>query len=234
MYIYDYHDYEFKKLVQAQNRTIGFELEFMSLLDSDDIYEIARTMGENELFHLEWDNSVSFELVSNIISLPFLEKRKDEYQYWIDTLLDYMNCEYNPSGAGNHLHISKNIFSEKLIRNLRQFFRNNEDTIFEISERKYYSDLTEWADIWNNGRYSAINTQNSKTIEIRIFQASYDTNKIINRYVFIFQLLSFLRGKNHGKYTFNDFKKFLHKKYNKTKNRYTKQCLNFLDNYYLD
>ena len=114
-----------------------------------------------------------------------------DWETLVDKLGDEGYCD--EEGAGIHIHISRNHFkSRSHIGKLVRFFAENYDRLVKYANR-YRSDATQWAnktdvegcDTFEKcysearcERYSAVNVQNEHTIEIRLWNSSYNATVI--------------------------------------------------------
>ena len=160
---------------------LGLELEINTPLgELDDAARLA-VSELGGLGYLKEDSSIQdgFEVVTHPMShdwatdhfpWPMLEKLRD------------MGC--SPDGNGLHVHISRAAFNGPLhiYRWLKFFHRNQQQVIriarresphwaaFSAHSRRHAKTLAK-GEVWGE-RYSAINTNNATTLELRIFASS--------------------------------------------------------------
>lgn len=148
--------------------------------------------NSEDLYYLKWDGSVSdgFELVTHPMTLPYI---RDNFKWSIaDTMsnLGYRSWDAN-SECGFHIHLSRSAFQSRshIFKFVWFIYANSESLIgfagrhstgyarFEPTELQT---LTYKA---NGGgqdtRYYALNTQNSKTIEMRFMRGSLNRDTLI-------------------------------------------------------
>lgn len=128
---------------------------------------------------------------------------------------------YDEDGAGFHIHISRSHFeSNSNVGKLVRFFSINYMKLVEFANRSL-SDAHQWADATDcsghtkfiesyeearEQRYSAVNVQNSETIEIRLFNTSYDA-ETIRAYIQFADVISDLANGKFYDMTFENVKK---------------------------
>lgn len=128
---------------------------------------------------------------------------------------------YDEDGAGFHIHISRSHFaSNSNIGKLVRFFSIHYMKLVEFANRPL-GKARQWADATDcqghtkfldsyeearGQRYSAVNVQNSETIEIRLFNTSYD-HAVIKSYIQFADVISDLANGQFTDMTFENVKK---------------------------
>lgn len=169
---------------------MGFELEVECTGDRSDCNGGARLFEDNRHLYLKTDSSLNFgfEIVSHPMTLRYAMERFN----WdpIKQLGEHDFSAWYTDTAGLHIHVSRDGFKSEShqARFIHLFLRNA--TFFEwVAGRKE----ERWASFnpemmkdirskikRNRGtdRYSAVNLNNSQTLEVRIFQASLKVERI--------------------------------------------------------
>lgn len=200
------HDYNFKPrpvFFHGKNKTVtvpedltsylGMELE-ISIDDADEGAELV-TLASPDLIYCKHDGSVEgFEMVTHPMTL---DAARDLIPF--DVLRTLRN-NYKASAwyNGIHVHVSRSGFSNDthIFRWLKLIYRNHQD-VKRIARR----DSHEWASFTSDERakhkftaerhkgkrssrigterYSAINTQNVDTFEVRVFRGSLRRDEIL-------------------------------------------------------
>lgn len=144
----------------------------------------------NTLFYQKRDGSIGYgiEMVSHPLTLEAWYENSDEITNNFNKMTE-MGCKsLDAKSCGMHVHISKNNYNHDNCLALLYFINKNKANITQIAGResnsysKYRSvgkhnqeNNFETLDYLNDGsRYNAINLNNYKTIEYRIFQSVLD------------------------------------------------------------
>ena len=191
---------------------MGIELEVQSrgrvnLMDSAQQLVIDE-IGEDRIY-CKWDGSVSngFEIVTHPHSL-------DEFHKLDWTFLDKLKSagfrSWNSDSCGLHVHLSRRAFSGSSTLNgeahqLRflKFIYDNQRQACRIAGR--VSDYARWDDKGNliakvkngvnsAGHYSAVNTENRDTIEVRIFKGSLRKERVLSAIEFVHAVVEYTRS----------------------------------------
>lgn len=171
--------------------------------------------------YMKKDGSVSgFEIVTHPMTRKyfyeeFIPKLKDGFSY----LAREGFRAHNKGGI--HIHVSKNAITaeqlQKLVMLLYPKTRKQKQTWLSLTQRREY-ELDRWCSMSDDGlintkkevikgieskwddivdpdehdcRYTALNTQNSKTIEFRIFNSNLRIERVIKNAQIVFSLLDF-------------------------------------------
>lgn len=191
---------------------MGIELEVERRGDSirhgEMAHDIISKLGE-EVVYNKWDGSLSdgFEIVTHPHSL-------DKYHAldwtFLDDLKDNGYRSWNTRSCGLHVHVSRSAFrgSSTLSGEAHQlrflkFIYDNQRQACRIAGR--VSQWAKWDDKGNlvakvkkgvnsAGHYSAVNTENSSTIEVRIFRGSLRKERVLSAIEFVHASVEFTRS----------------------------------------
>lgn len=200
------HDYSCKpapnfKGVSKQNMYLGFELE-TELRDVEGGAKFASTNLQG-LAYLKHDGSIShgFEIVTH--PHTHQEYRENSKLLWdtIDTLRkDYQARSWDTDTCGLHIHLSRSGFSSgahlhrfiafvyhnaphmmKFAGRKSRFARFNDVYTFDEFDRPVFSIKHKVGspERYSSERYSAVNTQNKNTIELRFFRGTMNTSGVL-------------------------------------------------------
>jgi hypothetical protein len=172
----------------------GVELEVESANESnDDCYEAAAKMPD--FVYCQEDGSLhcGFEITTRPFTWQWFKEHKAEIENQVLIIRRQGFRSYNTETCGMHVHLSSAAFSSfHLCRFLTFFYLNpdNQKFILDVSQRKK-EHLRHWASIYNEDkggifykvkykgqprddveRYTAVNTRNKNTYEIRIFRGT--------------------------------------------------------------
>lgn len=197
---------------------IGIELE-MEKEDStlkergEAIENILNESGGDFSNLLEWKKDGSLERGVEMVTAPIsLEIFKKDIVPVIKKLHENGFTSEKGGRCGQHIHISRNVFSDEEQSRLVLIYAKFEKQIKILSRRGtnngYCRDVLENVDSLeiensikiadsqkNKGKFTAINFNNSKTIEFRVFRGTMNTNKLIAN-IQLVQLLADWSRKN--------------------------------------
>ena len=201
------HDYCYKpvynflqtKADSAEHKLyFGFELEIEV---SCSISEACDAVGDLSYLYMKSDSSIShgFEIVSHPGTLHHWQREKEA----IDDLLRQLKtlgCDAEPQGL--HVHISKGLMQEGHRIRFQSFFDANKDLMPKIARRSdcgysKHKDLShcDWKNAANNpDRYQAVNWQNSRTVEIRMFRGTLKINEFMASIEFCHAVYQFTKN----------------------------------------
>lgn len=185
--VYDYGHKPVPDFHGSGRLFLGLELEINTPRgELDDAARLA-VAELGELGYLKEDSSIKrgFELVTHPMSHDWAS---DHFPWRILGMLRDMGC--SPDGNGLHVHISRSAFDAPLhIYRWLKFFHRNQQQVIRIARRE----SPEWAAFsahsrrhaktlakgegWGE-RYSAINTNNVDTLELRIFASSLTAREV--------------------------------------------------------
>lgn len=189
-FIHDYHPDIDLEFYGDGPKYLGCEWEIQG--GGEDDRKARRLFGDNKYFYCSHDGSLDegFECITMPCS-PHVLLNDINWERLTGAVLGE---GYNdPDGAGFHIHISRDHFNDRsAIGKLVRFFYKYYDELVEFANRDE-DDATHWADCTDcdgdstfyrsyekamEKRYSAVNVQNSHTVEIRLFNSSYDARDI--------------------------------------------------------
>lgn len=204
----------------------GFELEVENR-GSEDNDDMAGSMPD--FTYCKEDGSIynGFEIVSHPLSFQWIKENKAAF----DEIFNLRNVDfksYNTSTCGMHVHISKRAFTTiHLFKFLRFFYDMDQDFILAISQRGSVEKMDSWSTLkketkttslakskYQSGRYTAVNMQNSNTVEIRIFKGTLKKESFFKNLEFCKSVFEFTKDTGIKDITVDKFKAFLcrHKK----------------------
>ena len=181
---------------------IGIELE-MEKEDStlrergENIVNVLNESGGDYSPLLEWKKDGSLECGVEMVTAPIsLAIFKDRIIPIVEKLHEIGYTSEKGGRCGNHIHISKNVFSEEAQSRLVLIYAKFEQQIKILSRRgtnnSYCRDVLENFDSLefensmkvansqkNKGKCTAINFSNKNTIEFRVFRGTMNTNKLV-------------------------------------------------------
>ena len=220
----------------------GLELEVERDESSLDVGKMAERIVKEDVYYMKNDGSLNngFEIVTHPMTFEYIQEHKgDIFKPLLDKLIEAGYRSYDSKTCGIHIHLSKKCFSTWQLYRFIKFFLDNRDFVTAISQRKI-EQLERWATIeeesndsiiykakkksGNSRRYSAVNLQNDKTIEIRIFRGTLNYLSFLKNIEFCYALFSFSRDIKET--TVEAFKEYIEhsneyamlKKFIKTKN----------------
>ena len=180
---------------------------------SNDILEILHESGEDFSNLLEWKKDSSLTCGVEMVTAPIsLELFKEKIIPVVEKLREYGFTSEKGSRCGNHIHISKNVFSEEAQARLVLIYAKFESIIKTLSRRgnnnSYCKDVLENFDSLeiensmqivnsqkNKSKCTAVNFSNKNTIEFRVFRGTMNTNVLIAN-IQLVQLLADWSRKN--------------------------------------
>ena len=189
----------------------GLELEVLCSDASHNAYDLRHNAPE-DLIYFKSDGSIrgeGFEMVTNPFSWDYYKKAKGDFMAILQELRD---MEANPhESCGIHIHISRTAFKSQ--RHLYSFLRlitaeNNRRFTKKIAGRS----TDDWASLSNQGdhediinkakhknsttdmgRYTAVNMENSATVEVRIFKATLDDLEFFKNIEYVRAMVDYTR-----------------------------------------
>ena len=221
--------------IEEQEEFFGAEIEVAG--DTDYADGFLEIMGDDEeLLYLKSDSSVDgFEIVTHPMSRAFIyENFKDKLKEGMSYLKENDFSAHNK--AGIHIHVSTKAITQEMYRKLliMMYPRNKKvrNVWLAITQRKQYN-MEHWSsmdlsrdrkreyyglskdreadDMYikpiHSPRYTAMNCNNSNTVEFRIFNSNLRIERIMKNYEVIFALLDFV--KTNKMPTLNNYFKFI-------------------------
>ena len=245
------HSYGYKptpkfKLATNQERKgnlfFGIELEVEKEESDVMVSKMAEKIVNEDVYYLKKDGSLSngFEIVTHPMTFEYIQEQKEKvFKSLLDKLIAAGYRSYDSKTCGIHIHLTKKCFSTWQLYRFIKFFIDNREFVTAISQREI-EQLERWASIeeestssiiykakkknGNSKRYSAVNLQNSQTIEIRIFRGTLNYLSFLKNIEFCYALFNFSRDIKET--TISAFKEYIEqsneyamlKKFIKTKN----------------
>lgn len=164
------------------------------------VSEIAETTGNGDVFIMKQDGSVEGP---EIVSVPAtLAAHSDpDTMSWQETLKAARKYGEGHSGhnCGMHVHVTRSTISQLTIGKLIVFINCEENRLFveTMAQRSFncYCAAKAGKKVTsgrNNDRYEAVNLQNAKTIELRIFNSTLRVDRMLKNIEFFDCLLNHL------------------------------------------
>lgn len=206
----------------------GIELEVEQKDSSVSRYDITKRI-EHESYYFKSDGSLDngFEIVTHPMTFEYIHQHKtDIFQKALDTLIANGYRSYDSNTCGIHIHLSKKAFGTWQLYRFIKFFIDNKEFVVAISQRKP-DQLERWSAIEEetnseliykakkkNGdgqrkRYVAVNLQNDRTVEIRLFRGTLNIQSFMKNVEFCYALFSFTRDCNDT--SLDKFKEYIDK-----------------------
>lgn len=209
--------FHYSKNENRESVFFGIELEIEN--EKNDVKnKIAAEQITNNLpfTYCKSDGSLNngFEIVTHPLSFEYIKENSGKIEETLKYLTESGFRSFNTKTCGMHIHISKSNFSTWHLFRFMQFFQQNKDFIIKLSQREL-SNLDRWAALSdenrkeiiyktkcakknkdNFSRYSAINLNNSHTIEIRIFRGTLAAGSFFKNIEFCRSLFEFTRDNN--------------------------------------
>jgi hypothetical protein len=189
------------------NLFMGFELEMeLNSIDSNEYHEAARLVQPLEadnICYLKADGSIrgmGFELVTHPHSLTAYEQATELWDYIHTLRTEYKARSYDTDSCGLHVHVSRSAFKSyaHTHRFLSLIYRNPRE-MMKLAGRKN-SRYAQFGDVYKpdewgvprftirdkihagsmTERYSAVNTNNDYTLELRFFRGNMKREGIMS------------------------------------------------------
>jgi hypothetical protein len=223
----EYHDhYELKYFGEnVHNKkafTIGFENELDGSICDDTIYSAMKNNNYVCMKDCSINSDCSgFEMISGVFTYDYIMNNLDQVFDPIESTV--RNGMYTTDQCGMHIHVNKDYYTRFQIFKLINFFTDNPDFIYEISNRensyhfKHFSPINNYnssiTTVSKNKsdyqRYNAINLNNPKTLEFRIFAAINNRDQGVINIQFVKAISEFAMITDVHHLTVYDFKSFL-------------------------
>lgn len=212
--------------------TFGFELE----TESEDYHvdELADFIKKQfDFIETERDGSLDdngIEFISHPFTKKWFNKNINTLISLLNTLSDCGRYSHENGNCGLHIHISRSAFDSNEAIDRFVYLVNKFPIELLKFSRRTASQLEHWAGFYNTSdltldyiknvnkcdtrRYRAVNLQNRKTIEVRIFRGTLNPKTFIATFELVFNLLAYAnRGKNVLDATFSDIVNFRQSKF---------------------
>ena len=186
--------------LRKNNLYIGIELEIQG---SDLIGFCNEINSEYDFddgnFYLKIDGSLSdsgIEIVSQPMTYKYITENKD----WKFCYKQIHNYDMSDTvGCGLHFHLDREYLTEKDIKIIDYIVNTFSDFFETVGGRKYdyYCQkrdkrIDDWG-MATDCRYSAVNLNNSNTVELRFCKSTYNYNTFIQRVRMIFAIVEFAK-----------------------------------------
>ncbi len=201
------HDYDFRPDEFIQHGT-GFQMGMELEVDGgNNIPEIAEELieysKEETLFYLKEDGSLNngFEIVTHPCSLNFFEE-DFPFKEVLKRCKNYGFKSHDAGTCGLHIHINKSFLTYTQAVRLGVFIHTQPEVMSKFSRRVStyckYKELQIGEGIKdyarrNEDRCEALNWQNRKTIEFRMFRGTLKEDTILATLQFVHALCHFLK-----------------------------------------
>jgi hypothetical protein len=207
--------YEAENESKAQVRHYGIELEVNASADKAE--DIGERLGEHA--YLKHDGSLTngFEIVTHPHS------RKAMRELWTEFFDKPVRgvTSYKTGECGLHVHIERKGIDDAHLRRMVVFVNAPQNTPFieRIAQRTSNSfceikNKTLTTALMNESRYEALNLNNRRTIELRIFRGSYRLDRVLKALDFADALVEFTRDRSYQELTVKAFTEWLGKRVN--------------------
>lgn len=162
----------------------GIELEIENVADR--VYNNDTAEDLPEFTYAKTDGTLNdgFEIVSHPATWAWLQEHKKTWADLLEKLRKNGYRSYDTKTCGMHIHLSKKAFSTLHLYKFLKLVYENPEFVARISRRPLYN-LQRWASVEIDERliykakkgdckerYTAVNLQNDKTIELRIFRGT--------------------------------------------------------------
>ena len=205
----------------------GIELEIEIPSSQISLCTGVEILEELDFVYLKHDGTLhnGFEIVTFPLSWKWILHNKDKFNP-IFNLSKRGILSYDKDTCGMHIHISKDVFSEKQLFNFMWFIYSNRHFIYKLSQRTYRS-LNEFASLTdisdeqiqrysrrksgNFNKHQAVNLRNSTTVELRIARGTLNPRSFWKNVEFAKCLFDFsnILQENDKRYNKNSLDKFL-------------------------
>ncbi len=142
---------------------------------------------DEKLFFLGFDSTIDrgFELITHPATVKY-HLTCFPWRTICKTMIDMGARSHNTNTCGFHIHVNKNYFTQSELVKLGLFVHSLEKPLSFLSRRKRFN-WGKFKDIKNgknkihknDDRYEAINFQNPKTIEFRLYKGTLNFNTVL-------------------------------------------------------
>jgi L-rhamnose mutarotase len=200
----------FFKVSENDNVYLGIELEVERGANSETNHTKMALLIEKDFLYFKTDGSLDngFEIVTHPMTISYIKKHKNVWADILNLLRSNKYRSYDTRTCGMHIHISKNAFTTWHLYRFMKFFVDNSDFVTKISQRKI-ENLDRWAALTDNPsesykeftqdrlmykakkksgndkRYLAVNLQNDKSVEVRIFRGTLNDSSFFKNIEFV-------------------------------------------------
>jgi hypothetical protein len=207
--------YEAENERRAEVRHYGIELEVNA--SEDKAEDIGERLGEHA--YLKEDGSLTngFEIVTH----PHSRKAMRElWTRFFDQPVQGVTS-YKTGQCGLHVHIERKGITDAHLRRMVVFMNAPENTPFieRVAQRSsnHYSEIKNKSlttALQCESRYEALNLNNRRTVELRIFRGSYRLDRVMKALDFADALVEFTRDRSYQELTVKAFTEWLGKRVN--------------------
>ena len=223
----------FFKVSENDNVYLGIELE-VERGDSSTRHDDMAKMIDRDFLYFKTDGSLDngFEIVTHPMTISYIKKHKNVWADILNQLRSNKYRSYDTRTCGMHIHISKNAFTTWHLYRFMKFFVDNADFVTKISQRKI-ENLDRWAALTDNPhdsykeytqdrlmykakkksgndkRYLAVNLQNDKSVEVRIFRGTLNDSSFFKNIEFVQALFDYTKSITEADMSLKSFLSFI-------------------------
>lgn len=214
----------------------GFELEIENVkgLTRNTVFasKVISLKWADKLFYCKDDGSLNngFEIVSHPFTWQYYKQNKKNFTKLLQMIKDEGFQSYRPGSCGMHVHISKEAFVHNAhLYKFMKFYYDNYAFIYKISQRDASSTNghCQWGnrremfnssatiqkvyDKYNShdARYTAINLENTGSVEVRIFRGTLDEADFFKNFEFCQATFQFTEKSGIKDIKVKNFKEFV-------------------------
>jgi len=220
---------QFFKRFDKENLFFGIELEVERNNSSVDIDAMVKKLKTVPNFYFKQDGSLNhgFEIVSHPMSYEYIKTNQEIFKNLLSELSLKEYKSYESTTCGMHIHLSKNAFKTWHLYRFMKFFKDNKDLILNISQRnepffKRWSSIGEEEFNEKNlrfkmkqkrsqsgARYQAVNLENDKTVEVRIFRGTLKFPTFMKNIEFTHSIYEFTKNNNKDDIRLDNYFQFI-------------------------
>jgi L-rhamnose mutarotase len=224
----------FFKVSENDNVYLGIELEVERGANSETNHTKMALLIEKDFLYFKTDGSLDngFEIVTHPMTISYIKKHKNVWADILNLLRSNKYRSYDTRTCGMHIHISKNAFTTWHLYRFMKFFVDNSDFVTKISQRKI-ENLDRWAALTDNPsesykeftqdrlmykakkksgndkRYLAVNLQNDKSVEVRIFRGTLNDSSFFKNIEFVQALYDYTKSISETDMSLKSFLSFI-------------------------
>lgn len=231
-------NYQYKPLVlkflgnKRDKIFMGVELEIGGAESNESLVNVIEKYTNYKDFYFKKDNSIpnyGFEIVTHPANLGYHKK------IWKNLFEDLRFNSINQiTNCGLHAHFSRSLFDLNDIAVLDCFCNNCDDLLEQYAGRSFnryclavHKNLYNWGQNTTD-RYSAVNLNNEKTIELRFCKSANNYDDFVKKIEFLHSIVKFiLKSKlkpidiiDNRRKIFNKYLKFANNNYNFIENQH--------------
>jgi L-rhamnose mutarotase len=224
----------FFKVSENDNVYLGIELEVERGANSETNHTKMALLIEKDFLYFKTDGSLDngFEIVTHPMTISYIKKHKNVWADILNLLRSNKYRSYDTRTCGMHIHISKNAFTTWHLYRFMKFFVDNSDFVTKISQRKI-ENLDRWAALTDNPsesykeftqdrlmykakkksgndkRYLAVNLQNDKSVEVRIFRGTLNDSSFFKNIEFVQAVHDYTKSISEADMSLKSFLSFI-------------------------